>query len=62
MSVFLPMFVVMLKVMLMLMHVVVDTHESLAMLPDLALSGNCLSMMMKINLFQMMMIASSNFF
>jgi hypothetical protein len=39
MSVFLVMFVVMLKVMLM-MHVVVDTHESLAKLPDLALSDN----------------------
>ena len=53
MSVFLVMFVVMLKVMLM-MHVVVDTHESLAKLPDLALSGNCISMMMMINLIQMM--------
>ena len=53
MSVFLVMFVVMLKVMLM-MHVVVDTHESLAKLPDLALSGNCISMMMMIKLIQMM--------
>ena len=61
MSVFLVMFVVMLKVMLMLMHVVVDTHESLAKLPDLALSGNCISMMMMINLIQMM-TASSIFF
>ena len=51
---------VMLKVMLM-MHVVVDTHESLAKLPDLALSGNCISMMMMINLIQMM-TASSFFF
>ena len=51
---------VMLKVMLM-MHVVVDTHKSLAKLPDLALSGNCISMMMMINLIQMM-TASSFFF
>ena len=58
MSVFLVMFVVMLKVLLMLMHVVVDTHESLAKLPDLALSGNCISMMMMINLFQMMTASS----